>query len=595
MTYQAPLNDIHHILNHVIDIENFIQNGHAGALDEDLLSAILEEAGKFAATTLAPLNQSGDKQGNTLKDGHVTTPDGWKQAYHQWTEAGWAALVSPEEYGGQALPHLASQIVGEFWNSANMAFGLCPLLTQGAVDAIAHHASDELKNTYLEKMVSGQWTGTMNLTEPQAGSDLAAIRTKATPNDDGTYAIKGTKIFITYGEHDLTENIIHLVLARLPDAPAGTRGISLFLVPKFLLDEDGNPGQRNDLICSGLEHKMGIHASPTCVMSFGDNEGATGYLIGEENRGLFAMFTMMNLARISVGTQGVAIMERSYQLALQYSKDRNQGAKLTSPKGSSEPILVHPDIRRTLGLMKAMLIASRAICLLTAKYIDTSQRAETEAEKTTAANMAALLTPIAKAFATDCAQEVTSLGVQVHGGMGFIEETGAAQHMRDARILPIYEGTNGIQAIDLMLRKLPQQGGETITSLIGQLSSINTNLQNNDQLRGRFNNHLSTALGDLSEVLTYLQKHAANSPDTLLYAATPFLRQIGLTLGGALLIKGAISANKTAPESQQTQTQTAIAALFANQLLSQTSGLKHQILTGAETLATETAQIFCDT
>ena len=588
MSYTAPHKDIEHILSHIIQLDDLIANGLCGELDPTLISAILEEAGKFASDAIAPLNQIGDRAGCQLKDGGtVTTPEGWQELYSNWQEAGWATLSAPSEFGGQELPQTIAQVVGEFWNSANMAFGLCPLLTQGAVDAIAQHGSDQLKATYLPKMISGEWTGTMNLTEPQAGSDLAAITTKAEPQEDGSYLITGTKIFITYGEHDLTENIIHLVLARLPDAPEGTKGISLFLVPKFLVDGNGNLGERNKLVCSGLEHKLGIHASPTCVMNF---DGATGTLIGQENRGLLAMFTMMNLARLSVGTQGVAIMERSLQQAIAYAHERQQGTAPESPKGTKDPIINHPDIRGTLARMQATTQACRAICLLTAKQIDLSERSEDEATRQNAANMAALLTPIAKAFPTECCLEVTSEAVQVHGGMGFIEETGSAQHYRDARILPIYEGTNGIQAIDLMLRKLPLQQGETIKTLLQQLHTIQHSLEEAPQVKEQIKESLTTAITDLETTLSFLQKSEAGDPTTLLYAATPFLKLIGLTLGGALLIKGAVAANQT--NSPDGQRQIALAVIFAHQLLPQTTALKHHICNSSQTSKDLTAQLF---
>lgn len=589
MSYQAPIRDIEHILTHIIGIEKRVEDGLLGDLDRETISAILEEGGKFAAEQLAPLNQAGDREGCQLENGTVTTPDGWKAAYDNWQEAGWAALSAPEEFGGQNLPHSLAQAIGEFWNSANMAFGLCPLLTQGAVDALAHHASEEIKSTYLDKMVSGQWTGTMNLTEPQAGSDLAAIRTKAVPNGDGSYAITGTKIFITYGEHELSENIIHLVLARLPDAPEGTRGISLFVVPKYLPDENGDPGERNDLICSGLEHKLGIHGSPTCVMSFGDKGGATGFLVGEENRGLMAMFTMMNLARLSVGTQGVAIMERSTQLAQSYAEERRQGAALGSPRGTMDPINQHPDIRRMLIEMKALTMAARAITLRTASEIDISLRSEDETARGKAANLAALLTPIAKSFPTDCGLEVTSLGVQVHGGMGFIEETGAAQHYRDARILPIYEGTNGIQAIDLVTRKLTLEGGATLHGLIEELTGINASISENPEAESLISTSLAKALHDLGHSLTYLTDPANNDPAILLYAATPLQRMMGLTIGGALLIKGALSA--AAAKSPDSARQMSLAAYFANRWLPETAALRQMITSAAALLHQQSAAI----
>ncbi len=592
MSYTAPTTDIQHILSHIIEIDPLIDQSLLGDLDQDLLAAILEEAGKFAKDQLAPLNQTGDKHGSTLNEGVVTTPPGWQDLYSHWQEAGWAALSAPQDHGGQALPHLLAQCVGEYWNSANMAFGLCPLLTQGAVDAIAHHASDELKAIYLPKMVSGEWTGTMNLTEPQAGSDLAAIASKATPQNDGSYLINGTKIFITYGEHELTQNIIHLVLARLPDAPSGTRGISLFIVPKFIVNEDGTLGERNDLLCTGLEHKLGIHGSPTCVMTFGNDKGAVGYLVGEKNRGLQAMFTMMNLARLSVGTQGVAIMERATQQALSYANERLQGTAPQSPKGTMDPIIKHPDIRASLSQMQATTQACRAICLLTAKYIDLSERAPEEEDKASANTMAALLTPIAKAFSTDCSLEVTSMGLQIHGGMGFIEETGAAQHYRDARILPIYEGTNGIQAMDLLFRKLPLENGQTIKSLINDIMNINRSLQDTPDLKAAIDGSLEGAIRDLTQTLEFLQNLETNDPTNHLYAATPFLKLMGLTLGAALLLKGAVSAIKA--RSPDHQRQSALAIFYAQQILPQTMGLKHQIIQSSSSSKTLTAQILND-
>lgn len=591
MSYQAPLEDVQHILSHIVEIDKFIEQGLAPTLDQDLSNAILDEAGKFASEILAPLNKTGDSEGSTLNKGEVTTPKGWNDAYNQWKDAGWSTLSAPEEFGGQNLPHFLSQAVSEFWNSANLSFGLCPLLTQGAADAIEQHASADLKQTYMEKMISGQWAGTMNLTEPQAGSDLAAIKTKATPNEDGTYAIKGTKIYITYGEHNLTENIIHLVLARLPDAPAGTKGISLFLVPKFLLDNEGNPATRNDLICLGLENKLGIHASPTCTMSYGENDGAVGYLVGEPNRGLHAMFTMMNLARLSVGTQGVAMMERSMQAAIHYANERTQGAAIGSPKGTSDPIIKHPDIRRNIAHMKAMTMAARAICLMTAKYIDLSLRAEKEEERETAENKAAFLTPIAKAFSTDCAVEATSIGVQVHGGMGFIEETGAAQYMRDTRILPIYEGTNGIQALDLMFRKVTLENGDVLKYFIGEMKETEKALSEAPEFQKEVGSHLSSAIADLIETSQFLEKQFQDksNPTPLFYSATPLLRLMGLCFGGHYLIKGTLNALKT--NDPQTTKQQAIAEIFAHQFMAQTSGVKQQIIKGTPGMESQTNEI----
>ncbi|MFL5024652.1 MAG: acyl-CoA dehydrogenase family protein, partial [Microvirga sp.] len=406
MTYRAPVSDIVFTMRHVAGLDRAMADGVYGDLSADLSQTILEEAGRFANDVIAPLNREGDKHGATLKDGVVTTAPGWKQAYKAWTGAGWNALPGPLDYGGQGLPTLLNSACVEMWNSASMAFGIGPILTMGAIEALIAHASDDLKSRYLEKLVSGEWTATMNLTEPQAGSDLAAIRSRAEPSGDGTYRITGQKIFITYGEHDLTDNIVHLVLARLPDAPAGTRGISLFLVPKFLSD-----GTRNDVRCHSIEHKLGIHASPTCTMIFGDNGGAIGWLVGEENRGLACMFTMMNNARLAVGLQGVAIAERAYQQALAYANERRQGRAIGAAEGMS-PIAVHPDVQRNLLTMKALTAAARAICYMTAEAIDRAHLEEDPARRKKANERASLLTPVAKAFSTDIGVEVASLGAR---------------------------------------------------------------------------------------------------------------------------------------------------------------------------------------
>ena len=436
MTYRAPINDMLLALNHGAGLEAALKAGHYGDFDADITAAVLEEAGKFASDVLAPLNRVGDEHGIKLEANKVTTAPGWPDAYQRWTAAGWNAVSGPEAFGGQGLPLAINAACTEIWSAANVAFGLCPLLTLSAIEALDAHGSAELKKIYLEKLVSGEWTGTMQLTEPQAGSDVGALRTKAEPAGDGSYRIKGTKIFITYGDHDMTDNIVHFVLARLPDAPAGTKGISLFLIPKFLVNADGSLGQRNDIFASSVEHKLGMHASPTCTMTMGDHGGAIGYLIGEENRGMACMFTMMNRARLSVGLQGVAIAERATQQALGYASERRQGHVDDAPTAS--PIIAHPDVRRMLLTMRALTRAARAICYATAVAIDRAERSTAEAVREAAHARASLLTPVAKAFATDIGCEVASLGVQVHGGMGYIEETGAAQHYRDARIAPIY-------------------------------------------------------------------------------------------------------------------------------------------------------------
>ncbi len=522
-------------LNDVAGLDGLIGDGVMGDLSSDLVSAVLEEAGRFAADIIAPLNQAGDRHGCTLDTAThaVTTAPGWKQAYAQWVEAGWGALPAPEEFGGQGLPTLVSLAVQELWNTAANAYGIGTLLTQGAVEALEEHATDELKELYLPKMVSGEWTGTMNLTEPQAGSDLSGVRTQARPNGDGTYAITGTKIYITYGEHDLTENIIHLVLARLPEAPEGTRGISLFLVPKFLLDGDGTLGRRNDVKCIGLEHKLGIHGSPTCTMRYGDEGGATGWLVGQENRGLNCMFTLMNNARLHVGMQGVAIGERAFQQALAFASERKQGRN----KGDANPVAIinHPDVRRMLMDMKTKVQAARAICYLCARAIDLSRKASTADERASQASLAALLTPVAKAFSTDIGVEVASDGVQVHGGMGYVEETGAAQHLRDARITPIYEGTNGIQALDLVTRKLPLDNGETVAALAKAMHAVADEL-------GEQGQELVSAVSSFEATSRQLATWLADGDERAIAAATPFLRLFGLTLGAYGLGKQALAA-----------------------------------------------------
>ncbi|MGI9387779.1 MAG: acyl-CoA dehydrogenase family protein, partial [Methyloligellaceae bacterium] len=463
MTYTAPTGDITFTLNQIAGLDELLGKALLGDLDADTVAAILEEAGKFASEQIAPLNRQGDEEGAHLKDGIVAMPKGWREVYTQWVEAGWGSLPCPESHGGQGLPVMISMAVGEIWQSANMAFALNPMLTQGAAEALALHGSEALQETYLAKLVSGEWSGTMVLTEPHAGSDLRFIKTRAAPQGDGSYKLSGTKIFITYGDHDLVDNIIHMLLARTPDAPEGTKGISLFLVPKFLVGEDGSIGERNDIHAASVEHKLGIHASPTCVMQMGDDGGAVGWLVGEENRGLAAMFTMMNRARLAVGIQGVGIAERALQQAMGYAQDRVQSTPVNG--GSDDamvPIIDHPDVKRMLLTMRARTAAARALCYMTARELDLAERAESADERKAAQAQANLLTPVAKAYATDLGVEVASDGIQVHGGMGYVEETGAAQHFRDSRIAPIYEGTNGIQAIDLVTRKLPMADGEVV-------------------------------------------------------------------------------------------------------------------------------------
>ena len=540
----------------------------------------------------APLNEVGDRHGAKLDNGEVTTAPGWKQAYGEWVAGGWGALPCEPDYGGQGLPITMSLAVQELWNTANSAFGIGTLLTQGAVEAVVAHGSEALQAKYLHKMSSGEWMGTMNLTEPQAGSDLAALRAKAEPQADGSYRISGTKIFITHGEHDLTENIIHLVLARLPDAPPGTKGISLFLVPKFLVNDDGSLGARNDVKCVGVEEKLGIHGSPTCVMAYGEKDGAIGWLVGEENRGLNCMFTMMNNARIHVGMQGVAIAERAFQQARAFALDRKQGRRPGTE--GMVAIIDHPDVKRMLMTMRGLTAAARAICFTTARAIDMSKHGTDEDERARNDDLAWLLTPVAKAFGTDVGCDVSSLGIQVHGGMGFIEETGAAQHFRDARITPIYEGTNGIQAIDLATRKLPMKGGAVVQDHIAGLKAIaEAVLASNDPAFGQMGYALNEAVEDLEEATEWMLQELADEADNVLASATPYLRLFGLATGGAYLAKGALAVSQhgEAGTSDRDQGRIAVARYVAENHLPETKGLNAIVRRGASSLAAVTADL----
>jgi acyl-CoA dehydrogenase len=590
MTYQAPVADMAFALKHAAGFGQALSDGIYGDLGEDLVDSVLEQAGKFANGVLVPLNASGDRYGTPFKDGIVTMPPGWKEAYRAWAQAGWNSLAAPAQWGGQGLPHALNAACIEMWNSAALAFGLGPLLTMAGIDALEAHGSDALKRAYLPKLVSGEWMGTMQLTEPQAGSDVGALRTRAERAGDGSYRITGQKIFITYGEHDLTENIIHFVLARLPDAPPGTKGISLFLVPKFLLNADGSLGRRNDARAHSIEHKLGIHASPTCTMVYGDGGGATGFLIGEENRGMACMFTMMNLARLAVGLQGVAIAERATQQALAYARERRQGR--AAGRSGSSPIIAHPDVKRMLLTMRALTRAARAICYVTAVAVDRAKRSADEGTRHAAHERAALLTPIAKAFSTDVGTEVASLGVQVHGGMGYIEETGAAQHYRDARIAPIYEGTNGIQAIDLVTRKLPLNGGASVKSYIGELKrTIEAVNAVNDPAFGWTGLRLQEAVDSLQRVTQWLLSRAHNDVDAALAGATPYLRLFALAAGGTLLAEEAIAAKRLAGNGVDAASRIALARYFAENLAVSAGGLERTVVEAADSVNTADAAL----
>lgn len=587
MTYQAPVNDIMFALKIAADLGPSIESGVYPALDIDTIEAVISEAGKFGGDVLAPLRWIGDRTGSKLADGVVTTAPGFRDAYRQFTDAGWNALPGPEAYGGQGLPEIVASAVCEIWNSSNMGFALCPLLTQGAIHAIEVGGSDTLKSIYLPNLVSGRWTGTMNLTEPHAGSDLSVLRTKAVRDAGGNYRITGTKIFISYGEHDLAENIIHLVLARLSDAPTGTHGISLFLVPKYLVNDDGSLGARNDVVCAGIEHKLGIHASPTCVMKFGENDGAIGYLIGEENHGLTTMFVMMNAARLAVGMQGVAVAESATQQAMQFAKDRTQGHGASAATAPMSPIIEHADVRRMLLSMKSQTQAARMICFATARAHDAANTATDKAERKAALHRTALLTPIAKAYATDVGVDVASLGIQVHGGVGYVEETGAAQHLRDARILPIYEGTNGIQAIDLVTRKLPLEDGNVVNGYLLELAKIAAEVRaSNRPDLGRTGDRLAEAIRALQAATEWMVDAVHNNQPSALAGATPYLRLFGVTAGAAYLAKGALQAESGASA-------VSMARFFAENILTQSHGLAEAITTGADSVLVEyDAEVF---
>jgi acyl-CoA dehydrogenase len=588
MSYRAPINDMLLALNHGAGLLGAVKAGHYGDFDAEITAAVLEEAGRFASEVLAPLNRVGDEKGITLDAGRVTTAPGWPDAYRRWAAAGWNAVSGPEAFGGQGLPLAINAACTEIWSASNIAFGLCPLLTLSAIEALDAHGSEALKKIYLEKLVSGEWTGTMQLTEPQAGSDVGALRTRAERAADGSYRISGTKIFITYGDHDMTDNIVHFVLARLPDAPAGTRGISLFLIPKFLVKADGSLGLRNDIYASGVEHKLGMHASPTCTMTMGDQGGAIGYLIGEENRGMQCMFTMMNQARLGVGLEGVGIADRAYQQALAFAQERRQGRALDKQGraigkagNGSDPIIVHPDVKRMLMQMRALTAAARTICYATAVALDVSVRATDAKVRERAAARGALLTPIAKAFSTDIGNEVTSLGVQIHGGMGFIEETGAAQHYRDARITAIYEGTNGIQSIDLVTRKLAANGGASVWVLLDELSAIVSQVEaSNDPAFGTTGVKLRDALGSLERTSQWLLERVTSAPNDALAGATPYLRLFGATLGGCMLATEALAARNL--REGDPQRYVTLARYFAENISVQAGALERTVIDSAE-------------
>ncbi len=586
--YIAPIRDLQFVIKELCGLERIGALPGYGEVGGELVDAVLEEAGKFATKVLSPLNPVGDRVGCTLNDGEVTTPPGFREAYAQFRAGGWPALQGDPAFGGQGLPHVLAHPVSEIWNGANMAFYLGPMLTGSAVLALTKHGTSEQKRTYLAKLVSGEWMGTMNLTEPQAGSDLAAVRTRALPEGDH-YRLHGTKIFITYGEHDWTENIVHLVLARIPGAPEGVKGISMFIVPKVLVNPDGSLGARNDIRCVSIEHKLGINASPTAVLSYGDREGAIGYLFGEENRGLQYMFTMMNSARLEVGIEGIGVAERAYQRALGYAKERVQGREIGSRSGERVPIVRHPDVRRMLMSMRAQTEAMRAMAILASSALDLSHRHPERDERFRQQTLVDFVTPIVKGWCTEQAIEVASLGVQVHGGMGFIEETGAAQHYRDARITTIYEGTTGIQANDLVGRKLASENGATARALIAEMRDFAFSLATEgESAMAVISARLASALTALTAATDWLIENHDSDPPAAASGAVPYLKLWGTVLGGYQLARSALIARRQLlAGSQETdfyRGKIVTARFFAEHHLPHASSYKEAIVSGAESV-----------
>lgn len=586
MSYNAPTADIAFALTQLAGLGRLEGNAAFEDYDADLIDPILDEAGKLARDVLAPLNQTGDKAGAVLTKDGVQAAPGFAEAYAAFRDGGWMGLSAPTEWGGQGLPKVMGLAVMEMFHGANMAFALCPMLSFGAIEALLAHGTDAQKAKYLPKLVSAEWTGTMNLTEPQAGSDVGALKTKAVPNGDGSYAISGQKIYITWGDHDVAENIIHLVLARVPDAPDGSRGVSLFLVPKVMVGDDGALGEQNAVKCIGLENKVGIHASPTCVMEY---DGATGWLIGEENKGLACMFTMMNSARLNVGLEGVGVGEAAWQTAFQYAQDRKQG-KVAGIAGAA-PILHHADVRRNLTTMRAKVMAARAICYACGVAADLAEVGETEEVRAAARLREELLTPIAKAWSTDMGVEVASLGVQVHGGMGFMNETLAAQLYRDARIAPIYEGTNGIQAIDLVGRKLAMADGAAMNAMLDEVdATAKLARETNDPGLGQVAERLKAANAALREATVWMRETMQSDRDTALAGATAYLALAGDVIGGHFLTQGAVGARSIGGQTRGRMT--ALAGFFAETSLASAPGAVASITQGGGLMLAESEALF---
>ncbi|ARV17961.1 Acryloyl-CoA reductase (NADH) [Curvibacter sp. AEP1-3] len=588
MSYVAPVKDMLFNIQHLANIEQIAQLPGFEDAGLDTAQAVLEESAKFTEGVLAPLNWEGDKNPSSLKDGVVTATPGFKDAFKQFTDGGWQGLQHPTDFGGQGLPKTIGAACGEMVNSANMSFALCPLLSDGAIEALLTAGSDELKATYLENLVSGKWTGTMNLTEPQAGSDLALVRSRAEPQPDGTYKVFGTKIFITWGEHDMAENIVHLVLARVSGAPEGVKGISLFVVPKFMVNKDGTLGARNDVHCVSIEHKMGIKASPTAVLQYGDNGGAIGYLVGQENRGLEYMFIMMNAARYGVGVQGIAIAERAYQKAVQFSKDRVQSRPVDGSTPGSAPIIHHPDVRRMLMTMRAYTEGCRALASVAASAYDAAHHhTDTEARKQNQA-FYEFMVPLVKGYSTEMSLEVTSLGVQVHGGMGFIEETGAAQYYRDAKILTIYEGTTAIQANDLVGRKTSRDGGQIAKGIACQVEATEADLLASGSAHAlAVAKRLKAARLAFIDVVEFVAGNTKASPNAVFAGSVPYLMLAGNLMAGWQLARSLLVAEKAIAAGEDVafmQAKITTARFYADHLLSKAGGLRDSIVEGADSV-----------
>ncbi|MEJ8826734.1 acyl-CoA dehydrogenase [Variovorax humicola] len=596
MSYTAPLKDMLFDIEHLANIAEVAKLPGFEDAGLETAQAVLEECARFNQDVIAPLNVEGDRAPSTFKDGKVTTTAGFKDAYAQYAAGGWQGIQHPTEFGGQGLPKTIGAACTEMINSANMSFALCPLLSDGATEALLMAGSDELKSTYLEKLIAGQWTGTMNLTEPQAGSDLALVRSRAEPQPDGTYKVFGTKIFITYGEHDMAENIVHLVLARVTGAPEGVKGISLFIVPKFMVNKDGSLGERNDVHCVSIEHKLGIKASPTAVLQYGDNGGAAGYLVGEENRGLEYMFIMMNVARFGVGVQGIAVAERAYQAAVAYAKERVQSRPVDGSIKASAPIIHHPDIKRMLMTMRAYVEGCRAMASVGAAAYDAAHRhPDSDARKENEA-VYDFLVPLVKGYSTEMSLEVASLGVQVHGGMGFIEETGVAQYLRDAKILTIYEGTTAIQANDLVGRKTMRDGGATARAVAAQIEKTEAELaKRSSAASASMLKRLKAGREALLDVVDFVVTQAKGSPNAVFAGSVPYLMLAGNVVAGWQLARSLIIAEDLASQNNDVefmQAKIATARFYAEHILNKAPGLRDSIVEGGESVTAMALEAF---